>query len=84
MALNGTINELPLIPCFYIICIFYIYSIFKLNKTRTRGRPHQHWLDQIKKDLDQVNETAIIEDTDNRDWWRGLVEAAKGLNGLKE
>jgi len=39
-------------------------------------------MDRVKKDLMQVDEAAIIEDADNRDRWRGLVEAAKGLNGL--
>jgi len=39
-------------------------------------------MDQAKKDLMQVDETAIIENADNRDRWRGIVEAAKGLNGL--
>jgi len=32
----------------------------------------------------QVDETAIIEDANNRYRWRGLVEAAKGLNGLQK
>jgi len=55
--------------------------ISKANKTRPRGRPRQRWIDRVKKDLMQVDETAIIEDADNRDRWRGF-EAAKGLNGL--
>lgn len=56
--------------------------ISKPNKTRPRGRPRQRWMDRVKKDLMQVDKTAIIEDADNRDRWRGIVEAAKGLNGL--
>ena len=56
--------------------------VSKINKTRPRGRPRQRWLDRVKKDLFQVDETARIEDADNRDRWKGLVEAAKGLNGL--
>ncbi|KAL4083726.1 hypothetical protein QTP88_029042 [Uroleucon formosanum] len=56
--------------------------VSKLYKTRPRGRPRQRWLDRVKKDLIQVDETARIEDADNRDRWKGLVEAAKGLNGL--
>jgi len=41
--------------------------VSKLNKTSPRGRPHQCWLDRVKKDLIQVDETARIEDADNRD-----------------
>ncbi|XP_022171485.1 uncharacterized protein LOC111034523 [Myzus persicae] len=51
--------------------------ISKPNKTRPRGRPRQRWMDWVKKDLMQVDETAIIEDADNRDRWRGIVEAKK-------
>lgn len=52
------------------------------NKTRPRGTPRQYWIDRIKKNLMQVDETTTIEDADYRDRWRGLVEAVKGLNGL--
>lgn len=40
--------------------------VFKLNKTRPRGRPRQRWLDRVKNYLIQVDETARIEDADNR------------------
>jgi membrane protein Man1 len=56
--------------------------VSKLNKTRPRRRPHQRWLDRVKKDLMQVDKITIIEDADNRDRWRGLVKASKGLRGL--
>jgi membrane protein Man1 len=52
--------------------------VSKLNKTRPKVRPRQRcWLDGVKKDLMQVYETATVEDADNRDRRRDLVEAAK-------
>lgn len=56
--------------------------VSKLNKTLPKGKPRQRWLDRAKKDLIQVVESAIIENIDDRDQWTGLVETAKGLNGL--
>lgn len=38
----------------------------KPNKTRSRGRPRQRWLDRVKKYLYQVDETASIEEAGNR------------------
>lgn len=38
--------------------------ISKLNKTPTRGKPRQRWLDRIKKNLNQLEEMASIEDAD--------------------
>lgn len=54
--------------------------ISKSNETRPRGRPRQRWLDQVKRDLNQVHVMAGNEDADNRDLLRNLAEAAKGLN----
>lgn len=57
----------------------------KLNKTQSREIPRQRWivwLDRVKGDLNQVEETESMEGTDNRDRWKNLVEAAKDLNGL--
>lgn len=54
----------------------------KLNKTQPRERPRQHWLDRVKGDLNQVEETESMEGTDNRDRRKNLIEAAKDLNGL--
>jgi len=55
--------------------------VTKANKTCPR-RPQQRWLDRVNKDSNQVDETAEIEEADNRDLWRDLAEAAKDLNGL--
>ncbi|XP_026807777.1 uncharacterized protein LOC113550244 [Rhopalosiphum maidis] len=43
--------------------------VSKLNKTCPRKRPCQRWLDRVKKDLIQVDETARTEDADNKDRW---------------
>lgn len=56
--------------------------VIKLNKTRTTGRSYQRWIDQVNKELFQVVKTARIEDPDNRDQWRVLVDAAKGMNSF--
>lgn len=57
--------------------------VYKLNKTRLGGRQCQHWLDRVKGDLCEAEETArIIEDVHNRDVCRKLMEAANDLNGL--
>ncbi|KAL4085250.1 hypothetical protein QTP88_027109 [Uroleucon formosanum] len=49
--------------------------VSKLYKTRPRGRPRQRWLDRVKKDLIQVDETTRIEDADNRDRWQDGLPA---------
>ena len=56
--------------------------VTNLQKTRPRGRPRQRWLDRVKISLKQVEETASMQDAENRVRWKSLVEAAKGLNGL--
>jgi len=54
-------------------------TVTKPNKTPLGARPQQRWLDRAKRDLNQVDETAEIEEADNRDLWRNSVEATKGL-----
>jgi hypothetical protein len=39
----------------------------KISITSPRGSQRQRWLDRVKKDLSQVDETARIEDADNSD-----------------
>ncbi|KAL5237213.1 hypothetical protein ACI65C_004623 [Semiaphis heraclei] len=59
--------------------------VTKLNKTHSRWRPRQRWLDRVKTNLSQVEQTASMQDADNpdnRDRWKNLVEATKDLNGL--
>lgn len=46
------------------------------------GRPRQRWAERVKTDLTEISEKARIEDSDDRDRWRGLVEEAKSLNSL--
>jgi hypothetical protein len=45
------------------------------------GRPRQRWLDRVKDDLKTLRNGANIEDAEDREGWRALVEAAKRLNG---
>jgi len=35
----------------------------------------------VHADVRMVDETAKLEDAVDRDMWRGLIEATKGLNG---
>jgi len=56
--------------------------VTKLNKTCSRERPRHRWLDRVNTNLNQVKETANIQDADKRNRWKNLVEAAKDLNGL--
>lgn len=57
--------------------------IGRLNGKRPRGRPRQRWEDRVKTDLTEVSEELIrIEDSEDRDRWKDVVEAAKVLNGL--
>ncbi|CAI6356461.1 unnamed protein product [Macrosiphum euphorbiae] len=48
---------------------------------RAEGRPRQRWLDRVKDDLKRLSNGASIEDAEDRELWRTLVEAAKRLNG---
>jgi len=54
----------------------------KLNGKRPGGRPRQRWADRVKTDLTGISEETRLEDSEDRDRWRGVVEAAKVLNGL--
>ncbi|KAL4154176.1 hypothetical protein QTP88_002009 [Uroleucon formosanum] len=52
-----------------------------LTGKRPRGRPRQRWRDRLNADIRMVDEAASFETASDRDKWRGLVEAAKGLKG---
>jgi len=47
------------------------------TKKRPRGRPRQRWLDRVKKDISDTDETKRLEGAMNRNVWRSLVEACK-------
>jgi len=53
----------------------------KPNKKRPVGRPRQRWLDRVKDNLKTLRNEGSIEDAEDREGWRALVEAAKRLNG---
>jgi hypothetical protein len=56
----------------------------RLNGKRPRGRPRYLWADRVKKDFTEILEELIrIEDSEDRDGRKDVVEAAKVLlNGL--
>lgn len=54
----------------------------RLNGKRPRGRPRQRWVDRIKMDLTEISEGTRIEDSEDREKWRGVVQTAMVLNGL--
>jgi hypothetical protein len=47
------------------------------TKKRPMGRPRQWWLDRVKKDISDTDETKQLEDAMDRNIWRSLVEACK-------
>ncbi|KAL4112400.1 hypothetical protein QTP88_016199 [Uroleucon formosanum] len=47
------------------------------TKKRPRGRPRQRWLDRVKKDISDTDETKRLEDAMDRNIWRSLVEVCK-------
>jgi hypothetical protein len=54
----------------------------RLSGKRLRGRPRQRWEDRVKMDLTEISELIRIEDSEDRDRWKDVVEAAMVLNGL--
>ncbi|XP_060861781.1 craniofacial development protein 2-like [Metopolophium dirhodum] len=48
---------------------------------RLRGRPLQRWRNRVNADIRMVDGAATFETSIDRDRWRGLVEAVKGLYG---
>jgi len=54
-------------------------STERLNGKRPRGQPRQRWVNRMKTDLAEISGGTRIEDSEDR--WRGVVEAAKVLNG---
>jgi len=51
--------------------------IRKPTKKRSRERLCQHWLDGVKKDISDNNESMSLDEAINRNGWRSLVELCK-------
>lgn len=49
---------------------------------RPRGRPKQRWIDTIKSDLRNYALGSRLEESEDRERWQEIVEAAKALNKL--
>jgi hypothetical protein len=64
--------------------IIFVKNMFtgRLNGKRPRRRPRQRWTDRVKTDLTEILEETRIENINDRDRLRGVVEAAKVLNAL--
>jgi len=46
------------------------------------GRPRQRWVDRVKSDLQMLGIINGEELANDREAWRNMVVAAKGLDGL--
>jgi len=46
---------------------------------RPRGRPRQRWIDIAAKDIKAIYESENLENSEDREDWKSLVEAAKSL-----
>jgi hypothetical protein len=55
-----------------------------LNRKRPRGRPKQRWIDVVKRDIQELRPDwhGDLIHAYNREEWKNLIMAAKGLNGL--
>ncbi|KAF0759526.1 Uncharacterized protein FWK35_00023362 [Aphis craccivora] len=51
-------------------------------KLKSNRRPRQRWIDRVKSDLEMLGVINGEELDNEREAWRGVVVAAKGLNGL--
>jgi len=40
-------------------------------------------MDRVKNDLKRIDQTQVIEDSDYRDRWKALEEAAERLQGVQ-
>ncbi|KAL5236173.1 hypothetical protein ACI65C_003583 [Semiaphis heraclei] len=58
-----------------------MHNEIKSRISAANRRPRQRWLDRVKDDLKKLSNGASIEDAEDREVWRTLVEAAKRLNG---
>lgn len=54
----------------------------KENEKHPRDRRRQLRMNKVINDQKEKDESASIESAKNRDWWRDMVEAVKGLNSL--
>ncbi|XP_008189884.1 uncharacterized protein LOC103311866 [Acyrthosiphon pisum] len=55
-----------------------------LNRKRPRGKPKQRWLDVVKRDIQELRPDwhGDLMHAYNREDWKKLILAVKGLNGL--
>jgi hypothetical protein len=53
----------------------------KTNGKRPRGRSRQRWIDRVNEDLNKCTRGLTIEDSDDRQSWKKVVEAAEVLQG---
>lgn len=54
-----------------------------INGKRPRGRPRQWWMSIVKSDLKKCAPELKLEDSENRERWSEIIEAAK-VNGLQK
>lgn len=51
------------------------------DRKKPLRRPRQRWIDSVRNDLQMLRITNDEDLANCRDVWRGVVIAAKGLNG---
>ncbi|VVC26229.1 Hypothetical protein CINCED_3A021923 [Cinara cedri] len=51
--------------------------IRNVTKMRPRGRPRQKWIDRVKKDILNTDNSKRLDDAMDRNGWRNLMEACK-------
>jgi len=56
-------------------------TMWKPNKKRPIGRPRQRWTNRVKEDLKLLDIREGEQLAENRELWRGVVEAAMDLQG---
>jgi hypothetical protein len=67
---------------YYTISLLVLVN--NLNRKRPRGRPKQRWIDVVKRDIQELRPDwhGDLMHAYNREEWKNLILAAKGLNGL--
>jgi len=53
-----------------------------INGKIPRGQLRQRWIDIVKSDLEKCAPGIKVEENEDRERWREIIEAAKALNGL--
>jgi len=64
----------------WVVCRAKQYLI---NKVLINYPPGERWMDRVKNYLKRTDQTVVIEDADDRDRRRVLVETAKRLQGVQ-